>query len=139
MEMGNLVIIILSFLVLLQFIFNVIIIKNNNIIKKKNSSLIEEIDNLSSILPGDRIIFNSPLTWEGQSFNVLYEATVEEVSDKKLKVTAYEYERNNGIPSKLSPTSILNVFKEKWINKGDASLLISKDDSRQSKIDRILK
>ncbi len=106
-------------------------------------------EKVTEIIPGDRVTFRANLvsgrsnTSNGESFEVQYEANVMEVSSSQLKVDPYDVIGITKIPIGQSSKPnckqlMIDLFKGSWVDRDRISLMLDKEDIRQSKIDKIL-
>lgn len=125
--------------------------KNQSLIKLLNesSSTKDKFDEakkeLTKIVPGDMVIRPKyPLMWgkgtdQEERFEVTFELEVLEISDKKLKVKAIDYQTTN--KKALDPTSksgVLGIIDGQWVSKSEVELLVNDRVLRDIKIDEIL-
>jgi hypothetical protein len=138
------IIFVLSILAVLQFLSNLKLLSIISSLKKKISKLEEEVEEFDEIIPGDKVTFNTGLTWKGRvSFDVTYEALVTDVTEKSVKVDAYDVTFISGIPSEVSSTpnyknSILGFMTDKWVDRKEVSLILDKQIIRNKKLSKIL-
>lgn len=139
-------IIILSITILFQFITNWKLLFDNRKLQKKIKSLETEIKQHDEIIPGDKVTFKMGLTYaDKHSFDVVYEAEVIEVSDKKVKVVPYGAAEDSmgkkfpdGIKNKAGMDSLLKFAKNKWVDRKDIMPILDKGSIRGRKIDQLL-
>lgn len=118
-------------------------------IKNLNKSLIETNSNLQTkvlgfknYIPGRKgLIYNFRLQQSSTKleFNVTYEVEILEVSENRVKVSAYDFTSTD--PFARDPANrsgIIGFFQNQWINKGEMELFVDKTDVRDSKIEQIL-
>lgn len=74
-----------------------------------------------------------------KDFEVTYEVEILEVSENKVKVSAYDYTSTDSFA--LDPTNksaIIKFYQNQWVEKKIVELLMDKSDVRDSKIEKIL-
>ncbi len=134
-------IIILSLLSLFQFISNLLLLSNIKKLKKDK----EEKEVMMQILPGDKVTFEQELEWQKTiSFSVFYEADVVEVSNKMVKVKAYDFTTNGNLPDEIvkdknHKQKIITFMQDKWVERKEVSQMIGKQFIRDKKINEVLK
>jgi len=134
-------IIILSLLSLFQFISNLLLLSNIKKLKKDK----EEKEVMMQILPGDKVTFEQGLIWQKNiSFSVFYEADVVEVSNKMVKVKAYNFTTDGNLPDEIvkdknHKQKIISFMQDKWVERGEVSQMIGKQFIRDKKINEVLK
>lgn len=134
---------ILSILALLQFVFIISMVSTVAKLRSKIKSLEEEVEEYDEIIPGDKVTFESDLTYNKKSsFRVRYEADVTEVSEKAIKVTAYSVV-GESLPTELTSQSnykqvLLDFMKNKWVDREGVSVLLDKETIRNKKLTKIL-
>lgn len=135
---------ILSILCLIQFVVIIYLYNNINSIKRDNKKLKSDIDLVTKIVPGDKVTEEVCLTWGGKhSFSVIYELSVVDVSDKQLKVCAYDFSIISKLPDPVlkDPNhrkDIIDFYQNKWVNKSDVSLIVGKQAVRDKRIDQLI-
>ncbi len=134
-------IIILSLLSLFQFISNLLLLSNIKKLKKDK----EEKEVMMQILPGDKVTFEQELEWQKTiSFSVFYEADVVEVSNKMVKVKAYNFTTDGNLPDEIvkdknHKRKIITFMQDKWVERKEVSQMIGKQFIRDKKINEVLK
>ncbi len=134
-------IIILSLLSLFQFISNLLLLSNIKKLKKDK----EEKEVMMQILPGDKVTFEQELEWQKTiSFSVFYEADVVEVSNKMVKVKAYDFTPDGNLPDEIvkdknHKQKIITFMQDKWVERKEVSQMIGKQFIRDKKINEVLK
>jgi len=115
--------------------------------KDKYNDLRKSIDEerTTRILIGDRGLYECSLNANAgkesyEEFSVLYEVDIVDESKNKLKVTAYNYTTISGkYPN--DPTrrqSIIDFFKDQWVNKNAVDIIVDESSIINSKINRII-
>lgn len=138
-------IIILSSLCLFQFISNFFLLLTINKLKKAKNGLQKEKETIEQMLPGSKVTFEHRLVWKNTvSFSVFYEAEVLEVSNKLVKVKAYDFTTDSHLPNEIKQVNnhkniIINFMQNKWIDKKLISPMVGKQFIRDHKIDEVLK
>jgi hypothetical protein len=70
---------------------------------------------------------------------VTYEVEIIEVSENKIKVSAYDFTSTDSFArDPTNKQNIIGFFQNQWVPKKDVELLIDKTDIRDSKIEQIL-
>lgn len=139
--LGILTIIFLSLSIFLLFRF-IKFEKISKELKEENNSLKEKIVGFKKYIPGQKgIIPNHGLTQTStkKDFEVTYEVEILEVSENKLKVSAYDYTSTDSFA--LDPTNrsvIIKFYQNQWVEKKIVEILMDKSDVRDSKIEKIL-
>lgn len=134
-------IIILSLLSLFQFISNLLLLSKIKKLKKDK----EEKEVMMQILPGDKVTFEQELVWQKNiSFSVFYEADVVEVSNKMVKVKAYNFTTDGNLPDEIvkdknHKQKIITFMQDKWVERKEVSQMIGKQFIRDKKINEVLK
>jgi len=134
-------IIILSLLSLFQFISNLLLLSNIKKLKKDK----EEKEVMMQILPGDKVTFEQGLIWQKNiSFSVFYEADVVEVSNKMVKVKAYNFTSDGNLPDEIvkdknHKQKIISFMQDQWVEREKVSQMIGKQFIRDKKINEVLK
>ena len=112
----------------------------------ENKSLEKEIEKLSNnyydILPGKKalvsdykFIFNKK-----DKFSVDYEVDILEISERRVKVKAYDYTSNDAIANDpSSKNSIVSFLDYKWIDKSEIEVILDEKNLRDIKLNEILK
>jgi hypothetical protein len=114
----------------------------NNSLVEKNSKLQTKIIGFQNYIPGRKgILHNFGLTRSSTKtdFKVTYEVEILEVSENKVKVSAYDFTSTDSFA--LDPSNhsmIVGFFKNQWVSKDEVELLVDKSDVRDSKIEQIL-
>ena len=141
----------ISILIISVFILSILcfLMKHLTKIKSLNKSLIEKNSNLQTkiigfqnYIPGRKgILHNFGLTQSSTKtdFKVTYEVEILEVSENKVKVSAYDFTSTDSFA--LDPSNhsmIVGFFKNQWVSKDEVELLVDKSDMRDSKIEQIL-
>lgn len=145
--MQEAIILILTIIVLFQFIVNGKLLSSVNKLKKEKKMMDEKIDSTFEIKVGSKVTFKYGLTYKPskEDFQIIYEAYVIEVSDKSVKVNPYDFSPENKVPDALIKAntnyhnSILGFINDKWIDKSEISLIRDKESVRNYKLDEILK
>jgi len=134
--------ILLSILALFQFIFNLSLLAFLKKLKQEKNLIEKEKESMINLLPGDRVIFEEPLIWKKTiKFTALYEATVVEVSEKVIKVNAYNFVTDNTLvlQDKSASKQIIDFMQDKWVEREKISQMIGKQFIRDKKINEVLK
>jgi hypothetical protein len=137
-------VIVLSILSLLQFILIFYLANIYLKIKKEKEEIEEEYVSITDILPGDNVRYASYLNYlKKDNFTAYIEAKVIEVSDKSVKVDPYDVSHFDNLPSELRSKSnykkdIMDISRNNWIDKEKVELLLSKEEIRQRRIEKIL-
>lgn len=118
-------------------------IKNlNKSLVEKNSNLQTKIIGFQNYVPSRKgILHNFALTQSSTktNFKVTYEVEILEVSENKVKVSAYDFTSTDSFARDPSNHSmILKFFQNQWVGKDEVELLVDKSDVRDSKIEQIL-
>ena len=141
--MEQTIITILSLLLVAQFIDNLILRQK---IYKTNKDLLtakKSEEKVYAISVGDKVTFNYDLTIKStkEDFSVIYEADVVEISDKSIKVIAYDFQMVSGhLPTiyNNNKSHFILFMKEKWVDRESINKIRSKNDERDHKIDQVL-
>lgn len=137
-------VLVLSILCLLQFVVIIYLYNVISNIKKNNEKLKSDIGAVTKIVPGDKVTEEVSLTWGGKhSFSVIYELSVVEVSDKQVKVSAYDFSTTSKLPDAVlnepgHRKSIIDFYQNKWVNKSEVSLMLGKQAVRDKKISELI-
>lgn len=94
------------------------------------------------ITPRSRGLYKIPLQWSKtkESFEVLYEVEVIDVSTKKIKIKAIDYYTEDKKANDTSSRNdILSHCDNVWIEKGKFDLIIERKNLREMKISDIIK
>lgn len=118
-------------------------IKNlNKSLVEKNSNLQTKVLGFKNYIPGRKgLLCNFALTQSSTKtdFKVTYEVEILEVSENKVKVSAYDFTSTDSFARDPSNRSaIVGFFQNQWVPKKDVELLVDKSDVRDSKIEQIL-
>ena len=114
----------------------------NKHLSDDNSKLQKKVDDFKNYIPGRKgILHNFGLTQSSTKtdFKVTYEVEILEVSENKVKVSAYDFTSTDSFA--LDPSNhsmIVGFFKNQWVSKDEVELLVDKSDVRDSKIEQIL-
>ena len=115
----------------------------NNSLVEKNSKLQTKIIGFQNYIPGRKgILHNFALTQSSTktNFKVTYEVEILEVSENKVKVSAYDFTSTDSFARDPSNHSmIVGFYQNQWVSKEVVELFIDKSDIRDSKIEQILK
>jgi hypothetical protein len=121
---------------------NIKIRTKNKYLSDDNSKLQKKVDDFKNYIPGRKgIIYNFPLqqTSTKTDFKVTYEVEIIEVSENKIKVSAYDFTSTDSFArDPTNKQNIIGFFQNQWVPKKDVELLIDKTDIRDSKIEQIL-
>lgn len=137
-------VLVLSILCLLQFVVIIHLYNVISNIKKNNEKLKSDIGAVTKIVPGDKVTEEVNLTWGGKhSFSVIYELSVVEVSDKQVKVSAYDFSTTSKLPDAVlnepgHRKNIIDFYQNKWVNKSEVSLMLGKQAVRDKKISELI-
>ena len=139
--LGILYILVLGFCVFLMVRY--FKIKNlNKSLVEKNSNLQTKVLGFKNYIPGRKgLLYNFALTQSSTKtdFKVTYEVEILEVSEDKVKVSAYDFTSTDSFARDPSNRSaIVGFFQNQWVPKKDVELLVDKSDVRDSKIEQIL-
>jgi len=121
---------------------NIKIRTKNKHLSDDNSKLQKKVDDFKNYIPGRKgILHNFGLTQSSTKtdFKVTYEVEILEVSENKVKVSAYDFTSTDSFA--LDPSNhsmIVGFFKNQWVSKDEVELLVDKSDVRDSKIEQIL-
>jgi len=113
-------------------------------LQQENSNLKEKVSGFRTFIPGRKgLLSDFRLVTSTQiNFKVDYEVEILEVSEDKVKVSAYDFttnESSNSFPRDPSNrATILGFFQNQWVTKSRIELLVDKTDIRDSKIEQIL-
>jgi len=143
--LGILYVIILSFTVFLV----VKLVKKGSLAKslqQENSNLKEKVSGFRTFIPGRKgLIYNFGLeqsatkTSSKTSFKVTYEVEIIEVSENKVKVSAYDFTSTDSFArDPKNKSNIIGFYQNQWVSKEVVELFIDKSDIRDSKIEQIL-
>ena len=141
----------ISILIISVFILSILcfLIVSNIKIRNKNKNLSDDnfklqkkVDDFKNYIPGRKgILHNFGLTQSSTKtdFKVTYEVEILEVSENKVKVSAYDFTSTDSFA--LDPSNhskIVGFFKNQWVSKDEVELLVDKSDIRDSKLEQIL-
>ena len=139
--LGILYVILLSFTVFLLIQLS----KNRSLTKslqEENSDLKEKLSGFRTFIPGRKGLlsnFGLQVTSTQASFKVNYEVEILEVSESKVKVSAYDFTSTDSFARDPSnKKAIIGFFQNQWVTKKEIELLVDKTDIRDSKIEQIL-
>jgi hypothetical protein len=139
--LGILYVIILSFTVFLV----VKLVKKGSLAKslqQENSNLKEKVSGFRTFIPGRKgLIYNFGLEQSATktSFKVTYEVEIIEVSENKVKVSAYDFTSTDSFArDPKNKSNIIGFYQNQWVPKEVVELFIDKSDIRDSKIEQIL-
>jgi hypothetical protein len=140
--LGILYVIILSFTVFLV----VKLVKKGSLAKslqQENSNLKEKVSGFRTFIPGRKgLIYNFGLVEQSAtktSFKVTYEVEIIEVSENKVKVSAYDFTSTDSFArDPKNKSNIIGFYQNQWVQKEVVELFIDKSDIRDSKIEQIL-
>jgi hypothetical protein len=139
--LGILYVIILSFTVFLV----VKLVKKGSLAKslqQENSNLKEKVSGFRTFIPGRKgLIYNFGLEQSATktSFKVTYEVEIIEVSENKVKVSAYDFTSTDSFArDPKNKSNIIGFYQNQWVSKEVVELFIDKSDIRDSKIEQIL-
>lgn len=109
---------------------------------KQLENKIKAQEELVSIEPGDKAIlpnYGLSVKSTNESFTVTYEVEVIEVSTKKVKVNALDYQSNDSFPSDpKNKKSIINFLQNTWVDRKDIQLIVDDQIRRERKLNQIL-
>jgi hypothetical protein len=109
---------------------------------KQLENKIKAQEELVSIEPGDKAIlpnYGLSVKSTNESFTVTYEVEIIEVSTKKVKVNALDYQSNDNFPSDpKNKKSIINFLQNTWIDRKDIQLIVDDQIRRERKLNQIL-
>lgn len=114
-------------------------------IKKLNNQvkfLTDQKKNYLEITPRSRGLYKIPLQWTKtkESFEVLYEVEVIDVSTKKIKIKAIDYYTEDKKANESSSRNeILSHCNNIWINRSNFDLIVERRNLREMKISDIIK
>ena len=141
----------ISILIISVFILSILcfLIVSNIKIRNKNKNLSDDnfklqkkVDDFKNYIPGRKgIVYNFSLqqTSTKTDFKVTYEVEIIEVSENKIKVSAYDFTSTDSFArDPTNKQNIIGFFQNQWVPKKDVELLIDKTDIRDSKIEQIL-
>lgn len=100
-----------------------------------------DIESIRTFIPGSKaLIPNFALTYQKtDNFSVNYEVDVIEVSDKQIKVTAYNFTSDDAKGKDPSMKgAIIGFMKDTWVPKNKAELIMDQSQVRDNKINKIL-
>jgi len=104
---------------------------------KKSEEILKTI---RSFVPGSKALLHDfVLKNHEDNFTVHYQVEVIEVSDKKIKVNAYDFTSPDPIGKDPSMrNSIIGFMQNFWISKSQAELVMDQSDIREVKINKLL-
>lgn len=109
---------------------------------KQLENKIKDQEELVSIEPGDKAIlpnYGLSVKSTNESFTVTYEVEIIEVSTKKVKVSALDYQSNDNFPSDpKNKKSIINFLQNIWVDRKDIQLIVDDQIRRERKLNQIL-
>lgn len=109
---------------------------------KQLENKIRAQEELVSIEPGDKAIlpnYGLSVKSTNESFTVTYEVEIIEVSTKKVKVNALDYQSNDSFPSDpKNKKSIINFLQNTWVDRKDIQLIVDDQIRRERKLNQIL-
>lgn len=114
-----------------------------NSLTNENSKLKSKMAGFKNYLPGRKgLIYNFGLQTQSDpknSFNVTYEVEIIEVSESRVKVSAYDLTSSDSfaLDPKNKP-SIIAFYQNQWVSKEVVELFMDKSDIRDNKIEQIL-
>lgn len=149
---------VISVLALIEFISIILILLTNSKLRKDFSQLDskykkvkiknESLEQNDSIIPGDKAHFTASLTFTDSaeikhSFKVIYEVDILEVSHDKVKISPYGVKPEGRLPTELaaSPThnkNLIDFQKDKWVNKNEISTIMSVEEIRDRRINKLI-
>jgi hypothetical protein len=157
MEQDNITIllILLSVLCLLEFISLMVLFTkylNSKVLVKEYEEKVNsfskkikqnEENYLDAIMPGCKVHFRHGLSYKKQDFFVRFEADVLEVSADSVKISPYDFIPEGSIPNDLKNKStykseVLQVVRNTWILKKDVCPIMSAEEIRNRRINKVL-
>mgnify|MGYP003348208689 CR=1 FL=1 len=145
--MTSLQILVIFYVILISFTIFLLnqLFKNRSLTKtlqEENSNLKEKVSGFRTYMPGRKgLISNYGLTVKSTdtNFKVDYEVEIMEVSENKVKVSAYDFTSIDSYArDPANKQAILLWFQNQWVSKKQLELLTDKTDIRDSKIEQIL-
>ncbi len=152
----EIVILVLSVSLVMSMIFiRSLMIKNSSLyseIKEMKDSVdnkVKQLENqikkqeeLVSIEVGDKAIipdYHLSHKPTSESFSVTYEVEIIEVSTKKVKVNAINYQSHDAFPSDpKNKQPIIDFLQNHWIDRKDIQLIVDEQMRREKKLNQIL-
>ena len=127
-------IIILSFITFISLtLFGVSFFKSRNQ-KKKLDERIMFVPGSKVLIPGYELVADKK-----DSFSVDYECDVIEISDTKIKVSAYDFSSSESIgKNPAMRNSIIGFMQNTWIDKDKVELIMDESDIRDEKLNKLL-
>lgn len=115
------------------------LISENLSLKNKIKVLNESKQNLLDINKGDKVICSQELCVksDNHSFSVFYECNVIEATEKKLKISAFDFKSDDDWANK-NKKQVIDFFKDKWMSRSECELVIDQQHQRDSKINDLL-
>jgi len=112
-------------------------------LQQENSNLKEKVSGFRTFIPGRKgLIYNFGLVEQSAtktSFKVTYEVEIIEVSENKVKVSAYDFTSTDSFArDPKNKSNIIGFYQNQWVQKEVVELFIDKSDIRDSKIEQIL-
>jgi hypothetical protein len=114
-----------------------------NSLTNENSKLKSKMVGFKNYLPGRKgLVYNFGLQTQSDpktTFNVTYEVEIIEVSESRVKVSAYDLTSSDSfaLDPKNKP-SIIAFYQNQWVSKEVVELFMDKSDIRDNKIEQIL-
>lgn len=135
-------IIIISFICLILVLISIYSLKELIKTKSELKSKVDSENSYYKLIPGKKgVIRNYGLTFKSEKhdFKVDYEVDIIEVSEKSVKVSAFNFETDDDMAKDPQyKNMIINFFKNTWINKNKVEVLLDENGTRDKKLNEIL-
>lgn len=119
---------------------------NLDTLLKENKNLWNQVETLKkskttllTVNKGDKVICKQSLSRkkDNHSFEVLFECNVIESTEKKLKLSAFDFKSDDGWANK-EKQSVISYFQDKWVERSECDIIMDQQHLRDSKLNDLL-
>ena len=115
------------------------LLKENKNLWNQLESLKKTKTNLLTVNQGDKVICKQSLSKkkDNHTFEVLFECNVIEVTEKKLKINAFDFTSSDDWANK-EKQSVINYFQDKWVDRSECDIIMDQQHIRDTKLNDLL-
>jgi hypothetical protein len=115
------------------------LLKENKNLWNQVESLKKTKTNLLTVNQGDKVVCKQSLTAKksNHSFEVLYECNVVEATEKRLKLSAFDFKSDDDWANK-NKQSVINYFQDYWVERSECDIIMDQQHIRDTKLNDLL-
>lgn len=119
---------------------------NLDALLKENKNLWNQVETLKkskttllTVNKGDKVICKQSLSRKknNHSFEVLFECNVLESTEKKLKLSSFDFKSDDDWANKEKP-SVIAYFQDKWVDRSECDIIMDQQHLRDTKLNDLL-